>query len=88
MLFQIEFFRCTNEEPQGKTIRRNSGQFASERDAEIYGFTARPEGADGFRILKDGAVRKTVSGKAPKTSGEAFASTCPLHVRFTLRANI
>jgi len=61
MLFQIEFFRCTNEEPQGKTIRRNSGQFASERDAEIYGFTARPEGADGFRILKDGAVRKTVS---------------------------
>jgi hypothetical protein len=61
MLFQIEFFRCTNEEPKGKTIRRNSGQFASERDVEIYGLTSRPEDADGFRILKDGIVRKMVS---------------------------
>ena len=66
MLFQIEFFRCTNEEPQGKTIRRNSGQFASERDVEIYGLTARPEDADGFRILKDGVVRKTVSIRTEK----------------------
>jgi len=60
MLFQIEFFRCTNEEPNGKTFRRNSGQFSSERDAEIYGITMRPEDADGFRILNDGIVRKTV----------------------------
>jgi hypothetical protein len=61
MLFQIEFFRCTNRKPQGETIRRNSGQFATERDAEIFGLTARPEHADGFRILKDGIVRKIVS---------------------------
>ena len=66
MLFQIEFFRCTNQEPQGKTIRRNSGQFASERDAEIFGLTARPEAADGFRILKDGTVRKIVSIRTEK----------------------
>ena len=65
-MFQIEFFRCTNEEPQGRTIRRNSGQFASERDVEIYGLTARPEDADGFRILKDGVVRKTVSIRTEK----------------------
>jgi hypothetical protein len=61
MLFQIEFFRRTKTEPDGETIRRNSGQFASEKDVEIYGVTKRPEEADGFRILKDGAVRKTVS---------------------------
>ena len=60
MLFQIEFFRCTNEEPNGKTFRRNSGQFSSERDAEIYGITTRPEDADGFRILNNGIVRKKV----------------------------
>ena len=54
MLFQIEFFRCTNEEPN------NSGQFSSERDAEIYGITTRPEDADGFRILNNGIVRKKV----------------------------
>ena len=66
MLFQIEFFRRTNQEPQGKTIRRNSGQFASERDVEIYGLTAGPIDADGFRILKDGAVRKTVSIRTEK----------------------
>ena len=57
MRFEIEFFRCTNEEPHGKTTRRNSGQFASERDLEIYGLTARRDDADGFRILKDGTVR-------------------------------
>ena len=66
MLFHIEFFRCTNQEPQGKIIRRNSGQFASERDVEIYGLTKRPLDADGFRILKDGAVRKTVSIQTEK----------------------
>ena len=60
MLFQIEFFRCTQEEPNGKTFRRNSGQFSSESDVEIYGITTRPEGADGFRILNDGTVRKTI----------------------------
>jgi hypothetical protein len=61
MLFQIEFFRRTKEEPNGLVVRRNSGQCASERDAETYGLTRRPDDADGFRILKDGAVRKTVS---------------------------
>jgi hypothetical protein len=61
MLLQIEFFRCTTQEPQGETIRRNSGQFASERDAEIFGLIARPEDADGFRILKYGTVQKIVS---------------------------
>ena len=60
MLFQIEFFRCTNEEPNGKTFRRNSGQFSSERDAEIYGITTRPEDADGFRILNESTICKTV----------------------------
>jgi hypothetical protein len=61
MRFHIEFLRYTQECPDGEVIRRNSGQFASERDVEIYGLTRRPEEADGFRILKDGAVRKTVS---------------------------
>jgi hypothetical protein len=61
MLFQIEFFRRTKEAPEGETFRRHSGQFASERDAETYGLTRRPENADGFRILKDGTVRKTIS---------------------------
>jgi hypothetical protein len=61
MRFQIEFFRRTEGEPDGEIIRRNSGQFASEKDVEIYGLTRRPEEADGFRILKDGVVRKTIS---------------------------
>ena len=60
MRFQIEFFRRTKAEPDGEILRRNSGQFASEKDVEIYGLTRRPEEADGFRILKDGAIRKTV----------------------------
>jgi len=70
MLFQIEFFRRTYQEPQGTTIRRNSGQFASERDVETYGLTAPPKDADGFRILKDGVVRKTVSIRTEKFGPE------------------
>jgi hypothetical protein len=61
MRFQIEFFRRTAEKPDGEVVRRNSGQFASEKDVEIYGVTQRPEDADGFRILRDGVVRRTVS---------------------------
>lgn len=61
MLFEIEFFQRTKSEPDGKTVRRNQGQFASEKDVETYGLINRPEGADGFRILVNGAVRKTVS---------------------------
>jgi hypothetical protein len=34
MLFQIEFLRRTEEAPDGEVIRRNSGQFASEKDVE------------------------------------------------------
>jgi hypothetical protein len=60
MRLQIEFFRRTEEAPDGLVVRRNSGRFASERDAEIYGLTGRPDDVDGFRILKDGALRKTV----------------------------
>ena len=61
MLFKIEFFRRAKDEPDGIVVRRNAGQFASEVDAETYGLTRHPKDADGFRILKDGAVRKTVS---------------------------
>jgi hypothetical protein len=61
MLFQIEFFQRTKENPDGAVVRRNSGQFASEKDVEIYAVIQRPEDADGFRILMDGAIRKTVS---------------------------
>ena len=64
MLFQIEFFRYTQERPGEEVIRRNSGQFASEKDVEIYGRTRHPEGADGFRILQHGALRKTVPIRA------------------------
>ncbi len=60
MRFQIEFFRHSEGKPEGVVVRRNSGQFASEKDVEIYGITERPDDADGFRILKDDAVRKTV----------------------------
>lgn len=64
MLFQIEFFRfATDDRRKEVTLRRNAGQFASERDVEIYGLAQRPEDADRFRILKDGAVCKTVSIK-------------------------
>jgi hypothetical protein len=66
MLLQIEFFRHTRDRPAGKILRRNSGQFAGARDAEIYGLTRGPEGAEGFRILKDGAVRKVVSIQTEK----------------------
>lgn len=66
MLFEIEFFQRTKHHPDGETLRRNSGQFASERDAETYGITRRPEEADGFRLWKDGALQKTVSiGRGP-----------------------
>ena len=61
MRFDVEFFQHSHKHPNGKTVRRNSGQFASEKDAETYGFLKRPEQADGFRIWKDGALRKTVS---------------------------
>ena len=62
MRFQIEFLRNTTKENGEEVIvRRNSGQFASERDVEIYGLTRGPEGASGFRILKDGIVKKSVT---------------------------
>jgi hypothetical protein len=61
MTFEIEFFLRGEDHPDGKTIRRNSGHFASEKDAEIYGLSRRPSEAQGFRIWKDGAVRKTIS---------------------------
>ena len=61
MRFQIEFFRREPDQPDGRTVRRNSGQFASEKDVETYGLLYQPEGADGFRIWKDGTLRKTVS---------------------------
>jgi hypothetical protein len=35
MKFEIEFFVRSEDHPDGWTIRRNSGQFASEQDAEI-----------------------------------------------------
>jgi hypothetical protein len=35
--FEIEFFLRSHDQPDGKTIRRNSGQFASEKDVETYG---------------------------------------------------
>jgi hypothetical protein len=60
MRFDIEFFHRSEEHPEGKTVRRNSGQFASERDAETYGLIKLPEGANGFHIWTDGALRKTV----------------------------
>ena len=60
-VFEVEFYQHSEAHPDGKTIRRNSGQFASERDAETYGLSRRPEQADGFRIWKDGTLRKTVS---------------------------
>ena len=66
MLFQIEFFRRTETEPDGTILCRNSGQFASEKDAETYGLTRRPEAADGFRILKNGTVLRTVSIKSER----------------------
>ena len=61
MRLEVEFFQCTQDRPDGMTIRRNSGQFASEKDAETYGLLKRPEQADGFRIWKEGVLRKTVS---------------------------
>jgi len=57
----LNFFVAVKVIPTGETIRRNSGQFASEKDVEIYGLTRRPENADGFRVWKDGIVRKTIS---------------------------
>jgi hypothetical protein len=66
MRFQVEFLHHSNEHADGIVIRRNSGQFAGERDVEIYAITRRPEDADGFRILRDGVVRKTVSIQTEK----------------------
>jgi hypothetical protein len=37
MRFEIEFFLRSHDQPDGKTIRRNSGQFAREKDVETYG---------------------------------------------------
>jgi hypothetical protein len=48
MRLEIEFFRQTSEEPGGTIVRRNTGQFASERDVEIYGLTMGPREANGF----------------------------------------
>ena len=76
MRLQIDFFRHTEEEPGWIIVRRKSGQFASQRDAEIYGLTKRPEAADGFRILRGGVIQKTVSirtekqGNTPPPKGE------------------
>jgi hypothetical protein len=61
MRFEFEFFHRSPDHTDGKNIRRNSGQFAGAKDAETYGLLKRPEQADGFRIWKDGALRKTVS---------------------------
>lgn len=65
MRFDIEFFQ-RNDQSGGKTIRRDSGQFANERDAEIYGLIKRPEVADGFRIWNNGVLWKTVSIRSEK----------------------
>jgi len=51
----------TDNQSGEKTIRRNSGQFANERDVKTWAPLKRPEEADGFRIWKDGAPHKTVS---------------------------
>jgi hypothetical protein len=64
MMFEIEFFHISKDQPDGVTIRRNHGQFASERDAETYALTRRPDDADGFRIWKDGIILGTVSIRA------------------------
>jgi hypothetical protein len=70
--FEIEFFLRSHDQPDGKTIRRNSGQFASENDVETYGLLKRPPEADGFRIWKDGVLRKTVSIRSDtETNGSA-----------------
>lgn len=62
MIFEIEFFRREKAAPgQGTLVRRNRGQFAGEKDAEIFALTNGPPEADGFRILYNGALRKTVS---------------------------
>lgn len=62
MRFEIEFVRCAD----GKIVRRNTGQFANERDVEIYAISKRPDNADGFRILKDGLLLKTMSIQTEK----------------------
>ena len=72
MRFEIEFFLRSYDQPDGKTIRRNSGQFASENDVKTYGLLKRPPEADGFRIWKNGVLRKTVSIRSDtETNGSA-----------------
>ena len=34
MRFEVEFFQHSHKHPNGKTVRQNSGQFASEKDAQ------------------------------------------------------
>jgi hypothetical protein len=58
MRIDIEFFRCTDVGSEGRTVRVNSGQFASVKDAEKYGLLYYPRDAEGFRIIVDGDVRK------------------------------
>ena len=64
MRFDIQFFR--GDAPDVQTVSRRSGQFASERDAEIYGVMRRPEEAEGFRIWKDGVLQKAVTIRPEK----------------------
>jgi len=71
MRFEIEFFLRSHDQPAGKPIRRKSGQFASEKDVETYGLLKGPPEADGFRIWKDGVLRKAVSIRSDKTNGSA-----------------
>jgi hypothetical protein len=60
VLFRVEFIRITDDAPDGVIVRINCGHFANERDAEACGALECPEGADAFRIVLDGIVKKTV----------------------------
>jgi hypothetical protein len=51
MRIDIEFFRSTDAALEGRTVRVNSGQFGSVKDAEIYGMLYHPRNAEGFRIM-------------------------------------
>lgn len=66
MPYQFDFFQRTRDVPAGKTVRRNTVDFADLETARAYGISelgkeSPVQELDGCRIYLDGVYKSTVS---------------------------
>jgi hypothetical protein len=66
MPYQFDFFRRTRDEPAGKPVRREAGDFADLQAARAYGISELgkedpSQELDGCRIYLDGVYKSTIT---------------------------